>query len=119
MSTANDSLRFCQMFEGELLTELMLRYWEHPLAEDAEYRNGLIENAAKAIRMSMDGERLMEGLQPSQMNFVAAVWYAEWTSLQSTSSEIPAAELHQREAWLKAVRGAVPSCFCDQNDLPD
>jgi hypothetical protein len=119
MSIADDSFRFCEMFEGELLTELMLRHWEHPLAEDMVYRSGLIENAAKAIRMSMDGERLVEGLQPSQMNFVAAVWYAEWAGLQSSSPEIPAAELHQREGWLEAVRRAVPSCFCDQEDLPE
>lgn len=119
MCIADDSFRFCQMFEGELLTELMLRYWEHPLAADAEYRSGLIENAAKAIRMSMNGEKLIEGLQPSQMNFVAAVWYAEWASLQIASSEVPAAELHQREAWLKALRQAVPSCFCDQSELSE
>lgn len=118
MSIADDSLRFCQMFEGELLTELMLRHWGHPLAEDAEYRDGLIENAAKAIRMSMDGKKLVEGLQPAQMNFVAAVWYAEWAALQSSSSEIAATEGDQRERWLEALRRAVPSCFCDQEDLP-
>jgi hypothetical protein len=117
MSIADDSLRFCEMFEGELLTELMLRYWGHPLAADVEYRDGLVENAAKAIRMSLDGEKLVEGLRPAQMNFVAAVWYAEWAGLQGSSPEIPAAEFRQREAWLAALRRAVPCCFCNQEDL--
>lgn len=117
MSTAGDSLQFCEMFEGELLVELMLRYWEHPLAEDADYRNGLIENAARALRLSMNGERLIEGLQPPQINFVAAVWYAEWAALQTISSEIQEAELYQREAWLETLRRIIPSCFCDQDDL--
>jgi len=117
MSITGDCLKFCQMFEGELLTELMLRYWDHPLAEDADYRNGLIENAAKALRLSMEGQRLMKDLPPSEMNFVAAVWYAEWASLDSVSPEIPTDELQQREAWLKAMRQAVPSCFCDQSKL--
>jgi hypothetical protein len=119
MSIAGDSLTFCQMFEGEFLTELMLRYWEHPLAKDADYRNGLLENAAKALRMSMEGHELVKGLPPSEVNFVAAVWYAEWASLQNASPEIRSEELHQREAWLRAVRQAVPSCFCDQNELSD
>ncbi|MDI6448636.1 hypothetical protein [Anaerobaca lacustris] len=118
MSIAGDSLRFCQMFEGELLAELMLRYWEHPRADDADYRNGLIENAAAAIRASMDGNKLMEDIEPSQMNFVAAVWYAEWAGLQSESSEISATDLRLRESWLETVRRAMPSCFCNQDDLP-
>ena len=52
------------MFEGELLTELMLRYWRHPLAENAEFRSDLIENAAKALRLSIEGNNLIEGLPP-------------------------------------------------------
>jgi len=117
MSTADDSLQFCQMFEGELLAELMMRYWKHPLAEDGDYRNGLLENASKAIRMSSEGQKLIEGLNPSEMNFIAAIWYAEWAGLQSQSPEISTTELNQREAWLDAVRRAVPSCFCDPDDL--
>jgi len=109
----------CRMFEGELLTELMLRYWGHPLAEDTDYRNGLLESAAKAIRISMEGQELIDGLPPSEMNFVAAVWYAEWASLDSSAPEIPAEELQQREAWLKAMRQAAPSCFCNQSKLSD
>ena len=119
MSTVGDALRFCRAFEGELLIELMLRYWRHPLADDAGYRNSLIENAFEAIRASMDGKRLLEDVPPSQMNFVAAVWYAEWASLQSAYPEIAEGERQQREIWLQVLRRAVPSCFCDQNDLSD
>jgi hypothetical protein len=107
------------MFEGELLTELMLRYWRHPLAENAEFRNDLIENAAKALRLSIEGNNLIECLPPEYMSFIAALWYAEWSSLQNTSAEeIPESVLQKREAWLHALRRAVPSCFCNPKDLP-
>jgi hypothetical protein len=52
------------------------------------------------------------------MNFVAAVWYAEWAALQSGYADVPDHERHQREAWLEVVRHSLPSCFCDQDDLP-
>jgi len=106
------------LFEGELLIELMLRYWHHPLAEESEYRNDLVDSAAEVIQASINGEKLLEDLPPSQMNFVAAVWYAEWAGLQGGSSEIPETEFRQRQAWLQELRRSVPSCFCDQNELP-
>jgi hypothetical protein len=107
------------MFEGELLTELMLRYWRHPLAENAEFRSDLIENAAKALRLSIEGNNLIEGLPPEYMSFVSALWYAEWSSLQNTSAEeISESILQKRETWLRALRRAVPSCFCNPEDLP-
>jgi hypothetical protein len=118
VSTLEDAIRFCHTFEGELLIELMLRHWQHPLADDADYRNGLIENALEAIRESMESKRLLEDVPPSQMNFVAAVWYAEWAALQIARADIRDHELHQREAWLQALRHSLPSCFCDQGDLP-
>jgi hypothetical protein len=107
------------MFEGELLAELMLRYWKHPLAEDKEFRNDLIENAAKALRISIEGNKLMEDLPPEDMSFIAALWYAEWSCLQNISSdEFSESEIQQRETWLHMLRRAVPSCFCNPNDLP-
>jgi hypothetical protein len=118
MSTLEDAIRFCHAFEGELLIELMLRYWRHPLAEDADFRSGLIENVLQATRLSMEGKRPLDDVPPSQMNFVAAVWYAEWAALQSGSADVPDHERHQREAWLEVVRHSLPSCFCDQDDLP-
>jgi hypothetical protein len=117
MSTAEESWRFCGLFEAELLLELMLRYWRHPLADKKEYRNELIESATEVLEASVGGTRLMEDVPPEQMNFVAAVWYAEWAGLQAAASEIAPRERKAREKWLNVLRRAVPSCFCDQNDL--
>jgi hypothetical protein len=107
------------MFEGELLAELMLRYWHHPLAEDAEFRNALLENAAKALRLSIEGDSLIEGIPPEYTSFIAALWYAEWSCLQNLSAdEISESVFQQRESWLHALRHAAPSCFCNPNNLP-
>jgi hypothetical protein len=120
MSIAKDSLKFCSMFEGELLAELMLRYWHHPLAENAEFRNDLIEDAAKVLRVSIKGDKLIDGLPPEHMSFVAALWYAEWSCLQNAyTNEDMQPVFQQREAWLHALRNAVPSCFCDPKDLSE
>ena len=62
---------------------------------------------------------MLEDVRPSQMNFVTAVWYAEWAALQIAYSEIPERDFQKREAWLRVPRHALPSCFCDQNNLPD
>jgi len=64
-------LAFTGLFEAELLIQLMLRYWEHPLAADSDYRNHLLESACEVLRSSIAGERLMEDIPPKQMNFVA------------------------------------------------
>lgn len=119
MSLAENSLRLCHMFEGELLVELMLRHWKHPYAIDSDYRNDLLERTVDVLNASVNGEVLMEELPPSEMNLVAAVWYAESVGLQSASSEIDESERDQREAWLSAVRQTIPSCFCKQEDLSE
>ena len=119
MSTADDSLRFCDMFEGELLLELMLRFWKHPLSSDTEFRNDLIEKAAEILKASQEGQHLLENMPPSQMNFVAAVWYAEWTTLQTPSPDISKEDFRDRNEWLNAIRNSIPSCFCDQNNLSE
>jgi hypothetical protein len=120
MSIAKDSLKFCSMFEGELLTELLLRYWHHPLADNEEFRRDIIETAAKALRASIDGKNLIEGLPPEDMSFIAAVWYAEWSNLQNAyNNEDIKPIFQQREDWLLALRHAVPSCFCDPKNLPE
>lgn len=119
MSLPEDALRLCQLFEGELLLELMLHHWNHPLAEDADFKNDLIEKATEIIMASIGGERFVEDLPADQMSFVAAVWCAESIGLQAATSEIAKVEFEKREAWLQAVRRAIPSCFCDQDDLPE
>lgn len=117
MSTAEESLRMCHLFEAELLLELMLRFWQHPCADDIEFRNDLIERATEVLQASVDHEQFIDGLPPSQMNFVAAVWYAESTTIQTITSDLCVTERNQRNQWLNALRSSLPSCFCNQDDL--
>lgn len=112
MSVAQASLGLTGLFEAELLVELMLRYWQHPLAEDAEFRLELLERAAEALRMAVAGNELISGLPGAKMNLVAALWYAEHASLDDPHAvAVPAAMA--RVAWLDALRHALTSCFCD------
>lgn len=118
-SNAEQSLAICSLFESELLVWLLLRYWEHPLVEDAEFRNQLLETATEVLRSAAHGPAdivFIHGLPARDMNFVAAVWYAENQSIDEWATVDPV----QREArlkWLATVRRALPSCFCDQNRL--
>lgn len=116
MSIANASLKMTGLFEAELLIELMLRYWRHPLAEQKWFRDQLLENAAEALRSSVAGVSLIEGLQPRSMNLVAATYYAEWSALAGLPDG-ETSEVAQRREWLAAVRRSVPSCFCDPGHL--
>ena len=113
MSLAKKCLAFSGLFEAEVLVELMLRYWEHPLAANAEFRNSLLESACEVLRSSIAGQRLVEDIPPKQMNFVAAVWYVEWNALNSRQAE----RKSQRRKWLDRVRKAIPSCFCPPDRL--
>ena len=110
-------LRFTGLFEAELLIELMLRFWHHPLALDREYRSALLETAAEVLRASASGERLFDELEPDKVNFVAAVWHAESVSL-TTPGEMTPAEREQREKWLETVLKTLPSCFCNPDEFP-
>jgi hypothetical protein len=113
MSVAKRSLAFSGLFEAELLTELMLRYWCHPLAEDSSFRHELLEGAANVLRASIKGEKLIEDIPPKQMNFVAAIWYVEWNAVAAGVADPNG----RRQAWLDLVRRCVPSCFCDPRRL--
>jgi hypothetical protein len=113
MSVAKKCLAFSGLFEAELLIELMLRYWAHPLAANEDFRTGLLEGAAEALRASVVGQQLMEDIPPKQMNFVAAVWYAEWSTL-SNGAQDPKGK---RKLWLNKIRRAIPSCFCPPDRL--
>ena len=119
MSTADDAYRFCGLFEAELLLELMLRFWFHPLANEFEFRNDLLENTTEVLRSSTEGQQLLASVPAQQMNFVSAVWYAEWTTLQGAEGDLTENELKSRREWLATVRRTLPSCFCDQTDLTD
>jgi hypothetical protein len=115
-SVVKACLRFTGLFEAELLTELMLRFWNHPLADDSAFRSGLLEAAAEVLRMSANGERLFQELDPQRVNFVAAIWHAESVSL-AERGDIPSTERALREKWLNALLKSVPSCFCDPDLL--
>ncbi len=111
LSVARRSLALCQTFEAELLLELMLRHWEHPLADDADFRNHLLETATSVLDEAVRGTSLIEGVLPADMNFVAAVYYAE---LRACEESHDAPQRRQaREKWLVSVRQCLPSCFCD------
>jgi hypothetical protein len=107
------AIALCGIYEAELLVDLMLRYWQHPLATDDEFANFLVETAAEILERAKKGERFFEEFPPEEMNFVAAVWYAETCQL-SDSNE---AQTEKRREWLAKVRHSLPACFCDPTDL--
>lgn len=115
MSVAINSLNYSGLYEAELLVELMLRYWHHPFADDHDFRNALLETAVDALKAAVGGQRLLEDVPPYDMNFVAAVWYAEWNSVLDVGDS--EAESQERRDWLERVRRSLPSCFCDPNRL--
>src|SRR5438552_18117287 len=104
------------LFEAELLTELILRFWNHPLAENENFRSSLLEAGAEALRASIAGERLFDDLEPKNVNFVAALWYAESIAV-SDESQSPEAQLELRRKWLDTLLRALPSCFCNPDVL--
>jgi len=116
-SIAKKSLEMTGFFEAEVFVRLLLWRWNHPFADDSEFADGLLEAASSALRSACQGHEMIEGIPPSSMNFVAAVWYAEQCALASEEPE--AQERRTRQKWLSAVRRALPSCFCDPSALPD
>ena len=106
------SLVFTGAFESELLTELMLRHWSHPLADEVDFRNHLLESAAEILGESVTGVRFIADLGPEHMNLVAALWLAESAMLENVGS-LSIDQRADRETWLATVRRALPSCFCD------
>jgi hypothetical protein len=114
-SIAEKSFEITSLFEAELLVRLMLWRWKHPYADDEEFANGLVEDASNALRAAIQGEELINGIPPSDFNFVAAIWYAEHCSLEMGGDDPQI--IGARKDWLAAVRRALPSCFCDPSDL--
>jgi hypothetical protein len=96
MSIAEKSFQITGIFEAELLVELMLRFWDHPFADNREYRQNLLESAAEALRSSMSGIQLHPNLKPDELNLVAAIWVVESTSLQ-TDRPLSVSESSARE----------------------
>jgi len=75
-------------FEAELLVELMLREWKHPLAGSEEFRTNLLESAAEALRASIAGEQLIDAIPPEK---------AAWLPLCGTLNP-------QRFPWTGALK---------------
>lgn len=112
-STLDATIRMCGLFEAELLAWLMLSHWKHPRAGDEDFAKHLVEAAAVVLDQSRGGERFFEDIDPSDMNFVAAVWYAESCDLEGSYGN----DVEGRSAWLDRVRHALPACFCNPDDL--
>jgi len=101
-------------FEAEVFVQLLLEKWKHPLAQDADFREGLLESTTIAIQNSLNGVVLLEPLKPDDFNFIAAIWFVEWSSLQNLG---PLEFSAERTKWLDDVKRSLPSCFCDPDDL--
>jgi hypothetical protein len=114
-SVAEKSLDMTSLFEAELFVRLLLDKWKHPFAEDEDFANGLLEGAANALRDACAGQQLIEGLPASDLNFVAAVCYAEQCAVDIGGPDVE--EIDGRRAWLQAIRRSIPSCFCNPRDL--
>ena len=113
-STAVRCLQFTSLFEAEALVQLMLERWRHPLAFDQTYACELVEDAREILRQSVDGERLLEDVEPEHVSFITAVWYIEWNTV---SNDPGIEDARARTSWLDQVRHAFPSCFCNPTDL--
>lgn len=113
ISPLDKAITFCGAFEAELLVRLMMERWGHPTQADSETVAEIVEVAAEVLQRSKLGEKLIEELEPEDMNFVAAVWYAEFCQCDDVTDP----DISQRREWLERIRRAIPSCFCDPNDL--
>ncbi len=113
MSKLDVMIQLCGLYEAELLLALMLERWAHPRADDKEFANHLLETTADILNQPKRGERFFDDIPPADMNFVAAVWYAEWCHLQDSGEP----DVPERQGWLTNLRRSVPGCFCDPDDL--
>lgn len=114
-STAEKCLEITSLFEAEVFVQLMLARWGHPYADDPHFANDLLEDASSILRESIQGEHVLEGVAPEDMSLIAAVWCAEHRAVDPGRDDPDS--LPARKAWLESVRRALPSCFCDPNDL--
>src|SRR5260370_41132615 len=96
-SIASQCLSLSGLVEAELLTELMLRHWGHPFAQDAHFRNQLLETAVEVLKASVAGKELIKGIPAQEMNLVLALWYAEWNDVNLAEAE----EAEKRNQWLE------------------
>ena len=109
-------LKFSATFEYELLVRLCLKHWGHPRADDVEYCNNLLESATEVLREASNGQQHLPYIPPDGMNLVAALWYVESIAQQDSVSESDDVG-DSRGSWLTQIKRALPSCFCDPDDL--
>ena len=118
-SNAGRSFAFCSMFESEILTWLMLRNWNHPLAEDDDHKSQLLETATEVLREASEGpedQEFVAGMPARDMNLVSAIRYVECLAIENTeSSNDPG--IAPRRQWLRDIRRTLPSCFCPVDHL--
>ncbi len=112
-SLAQGALEICSLFEGELLVELMFRQWDHPQADDRDYRSTLLETTTEVLQAAVGGTSLIKGLPARDTNFVAALYYAETRALENPDTDLDHESMARRKNWLDCVRHSLPSCFCD------
>ncbi len=109
-------LQFSGTVEYELLVRLCLKQWEHLHADDVEYCNSLLESATEVLREASIGQQHLASVPPQSMNLVAAMWCVESIAEQDSVLE-PVLESDSRREWLAGIKRALPSCFCDPEDL--
>ena len=114
-TVAERSLDMASLFEAEIFLQLLLWKWRHPYADDAEFRNGLLEDATVALQNAAAGTQLFEEVPAKSLNFIAAVWYVESASIELSNPDPATVEM--RKSWLSSIRRTLPSCFCDPSDL--
>lgn len=110
-SIAQRCLKIGGLFEAEVLVELMLRYWDHPFADQAEYRNDLLETANQILERATEGNQIIDTLSPEDTNLIVAIWYAEHTGLLNDEPSQDVKITSARRAWLESVKKSIPSCF--------
>ena len=115
-SIVDITIDFSGLFESEVLTELLLRYWEHPLADDKEFRNNLLEAATDALRYAATGRKLIDSLPAQKTNFIVAIWYSESVSISTNDVDIPPDIMQERKAWLDRIKRSIPSCFREPDE---
>ena len=116
LSVAKRSLLMTGSFEAEILVMLLLKNWEHPHHQDDDFRQSLLDCSADVLQTSVQGKRLFEEISPANVNLIAALCYAEATTLSGDPS-IPQQERAMREKWIESIRRSMPSCFCEPDLL--
>ena len=70
-NTAGHCFAFCSLFESEILLQLILEKWNHPLSSDEGFRQDILEAAAALLETASHehcSEIFIEGIPANQMN---------------------------------------------------